>query len=78
MFSLLTKRCDSGDMEHSAARSKNTYFKQCFRVTNDVEQTAPMRHFCLARATNYHVERDIEMVQKLDDGRKVTALRIRR
>lgn len=37
-----------------------------------------MRHFCLARASNYHVERDIEMVQKLDDGRKVTALRIRR
>jgi hypothetical protein len=37
-----------------------------------------MRHFCFARASNYHVERDIEMVQKLDDGRKVTALRIRR
>ena len=37
-----------------------------------------MRHFCLARASNYHVERDIEMVQKLDNRRKVTVLRIRR
>jgi hypothetical protein len=37
-----------------------------------------MRHFRLACASNYHVERDVEMIQKLDDGRKVTVLRIRR
>ncbi len=57
-----------------AMRHGTTYFEQCFRVTNDVEQAAPTRHFCLARAPYYYVESNIEMVQKLDDGRKVAVL----
>jgi hypothetical protein len=39
-----------------------TYLEQRFWVTHDVEQTAPTRHFCLARTTHYHIEGDVEMV----------------
>ena len=51
-----------------------TYFKQRLWVPHNVEQTAPVRHFGLARAPHNDIESDVEVVQKFNHGREDAVL----
>jgi hypothetical protein len=49
-------------------KRRATYFEQRLWVPHNVEQTAPVRHFSLARASHDDVESDVEVVQKFNHG----------
>ena len=54
--------------------TKATYFEQRLWVPNNVEQTAPVRHFGLTRAPHNDVQSDVEVIQKFNHGREDAVL----